>query len=324
MNPDDTPHAADLDDADGEALVLEPVDARDFDALLRDHMQPVTDAVPTPLPGWNRSCRDEGGGLGLAPGWFTIIAGKPGSGKSILAINTAVSALRAGRNVCFLSYEMSRHQLLTRALAIASGCDVERLERGGLFREDTYREAVQCFRALQGGLFLLDRPDRSIGGMIRILRRAVDEGCVLLIVDYAQLVGRRETPGIYERTQLVSGALQGVAFESRATVLALSQFNRGSLVERATEPGPEGLKGGSLDEDADQVVMLDYSKYERTMTGAVTNVVVGKNRHGPTPRIPVVWDYRSLRITEQVTAATEPAPSRLPLGAQPKRGGMYA
>ena len=58
-------------------------------------LDPV-DAVPTPLPGWNNHCRDEGGGVGIARGWHVVVAGNTGLGKSLLSLNLAAGAIKHG------------------------------------------------------------------------------------------------------------------------------------------------------------------------------------------------------------------------------------
>lgn len=284
------------------AIGFDHVDSVLLSLLRREQIKPVEPGtvVPTPLPSWNRACRDEGAGMGLAPGWFVVIAGKPGAGKSLMALNLLISAIRAGHVAACLSYEMSQGQLLTRALAIQSGCDVKRLERGPGFNEVTFDEAVQTwFHHTKGGLLIADRPERSIQGMQDYLHEAIETyGATFTLVDYVGLVGRQEYPGIFERTQAVSGVLQHVAHDTKTTVCGLSQFNRTTLNNKAEEPGPEGVKGGSLDEDADQVVTLSL-KQERTLEGAKTSVTLGKNRHGPLVTIPVEWSYSSLRVRER-------------------------
>ena len=84
-----------------------------LDALLERKQAPV-DAVPTPIPAWNRVCHDEGGGLGLARGWNVTVAGNTGHGKSLLALNIGASAIRHGERVAFHSIEMSLMQLTTQ------------------------------------------------------------------------------------------------------------------------------------------------------------------------------------------------------------------
>ncbi len=286
--------------ADAPMVALELVNWIDLEVMRREHAKPVTDTVPTSLPTWNAACRGEGGGLGLAKGWQVVVAGKPGAGKSALALNVTLAAMRDKRSVMFYSLEMSRAQLVTRFIGIATGCDLRRIERGAQFDAGTFESAMYAIRdaGLLGRLTLCDRPPRSMAGLTVALRQAADEGCSLAVVDYVQLIGRAEYPGMFERTQAVSGRLQELAFETGLTVLALSQMNRGALTQKTEEPGIEALKGGSLDEDADQVLLLDFSNFNRTPTGATTNLLVAKNRHGPQPKIPVAWDYRTLRVQE--------------------------
>ncbi len=280
--------------------MLDPVTWSDLEALRLDHAKPVADTVSTPFPTWNTACRGEGGGMGLAPGWLVVGAGKPGAGKTLLALNAAYSAMRQGCSVLYYSLEMSKPQLVTRFVAVGSGCDVRRIERGMHFSATTFEEAMRALDAakLLGRLFLCDRPPRTTTGLAEALREGADSGCRLAVVDYVGLVGRQEYPAIFERTQAVSGLLQQLAFETNLTILALSQLNRGALAQRSEEPGIEALKGGSLDEDADQVLLLDYSQFVRTPTGATTNVLLAKNRHGPLAKIPVSWDYHTLRAHE--------------------------
>ena len=88
------------------------------------------DAIPTPLPTWNKHCRDAGGGIGLALGWHVTVAASTGSGKSLMAINMGAEALRRGEPVGFLSLEMSLGQLTTRLYAALTDTPVQRIEDG--------------------------------------------------------------------------------------------------------------------------------------------------------------------------------------------------
>jgi replicative DNA helicase len=101
----------------------------------------------------------------------------------------------------------------------------------------------------------------------------------------------------------VSNAVRQLAVDLNVVSIGLSQYNRETGKENAS-PRPQGLMGGSpLENDADQVALLDHSKFKRTPTGAATDILIGKNRHGPQTRIPVAWDYTSLRFNESTTGA---------------------
>src|SRR5687767_5740853 len=152
---------------DETTVMLEPITFSDFQGMMLDHARPITDTLPTPLPTWNAACRGEGGGLGLAPGWLVIAAGKPGAGKSALALNAARASMQAKRRVMYHSLEMSRAQLLTRFVSVATGCDLRRIERGAHYDSATFLEALTTMDAagVFGRLLLCDRPPRTTGGL---------------------------------------------------------------------------------------------------------------------------------------------------------------
>ena len=102
-----------------------------------------------------------------------------------------------------------------------------------------------------------------------------------------------------ENTMQVSHAVRQLAVDLRVVMIGLSQLNRETVKGRTT-PQPQGLMGGSpLENDADQVVLLNHAKYKRTPTGATTELLVAKNRHGPQVRVPVVWDYGTLKLRQE-------------------------
>jgi replicative DNA helicase len=297
LPPEDDHHAADV-----HGKIEDLTWTFDIVELARKHEQPVTDAIPTPFAAWSQACRMDGGGVGLAPSWHITMAGASGSGKSALALNLACCAIRAGIPALYLSYEMSRPQLVTRFLGIFSGCDIMHLERGKQFQRSTFMEAAECWRnGAKANLFIVERPARTVAGMLALLTDAVETfGCKLLIVDYVQLVGLTDHDDIFGRTQRVSATLQETAQRMNVTTVGLSQFNRSQSFNRKEEPVNEGLAGGSaLENDSDQVVLLDHSKYERLdPVTAKARLLLSKNRHGPTVRIPVKWDYRNLRVSD--------------------------
>jgi KaiC/GvpD/RAD55 family RecA-like ATPase len=272
--------------------------------LIRDAQKPV-EAVPTPLPSWNAVCRDEGGGIGLARGWHSVAAASTGHGKSLFALNVGASAIRHGERVCFVSLEMSEVQLLTRLLAIHSGIPVNALERGRRFDEAQARAAAA----------MLDRTHDETGGCLYVNRAPISRlediltsiryqhevhGCRFFVVDYLQLAWTGDATSLFENVQQVSHRVRQLVVELNVISLGLSQFNR-ETSKQLTAPTPQGLLGGSaLENDSDQVILLDHSKYKRiTPTRATVDVLVGKNRHGPQTRIPVVWDFTTLRLFEE-------------------------
>lgn len=279
----------------------------DVEEGAREHAKPVTNAVPTCLPKWTRACRDEGGGKGLAPGWYITVSGQTGQGKSLFAVNLAAEAMRHGKHVAYLSYEMSRKQTFTRFLAIASGANVRRLEPGEDFDPKTWTEAGQVFRdQLVGPLYIADEPGETVSELHDTLEHAYDEGADLVIVDYIQIACEGENGGLYDQMRAVTHLLRRYARTKKVVVVGISQPNRAqSFGNRKESPVAEGLAGGSsIENNSNQVLLLDGSTYQRATDGvtATTHVLLKKNRHGPQLTIPVKWDYRTLRIHESNSA----------------------
>lgn len=274
-------------------------------AHLRKQEFPV-EAVPTPLPAWNRHCRDAGGGVGLALGWHVTVAANTGAGKSLLALNLAAHAMGQGHSVGFLSLEMGREQLATRLLAILTATPVRDLERGEAFdraRADETAGKVAELREETGARFLVtDEQVYHPDDVLQYLERFVELEARLIVVDYLQLLAARDADSLFSSVSNVSAYIREFARARNVVTVGLSQFNRPTSAAKKERPTVQGLMGSSsLENDSDQVLLLDHSRYERDASEdniARTWAILGKNRHGSSGEIPVEWDYRTLRIRQ--------------------------
>jgi len=272
-----------------------------------DQQKPIS-AIPTHLEGWNRHCRDAGGGVGLAHGWHIILAGATGHGKTLLALNLAASALRAGHSVGYISLEMSQEQLQTRVYAILSGVPVENLERGG-FDGETWKTAQGRLLDLQDdGLPVLLTNTGPIRNIYQITEQMHDlmwdelAPTRCFIIDYLQLANTGSEEDVYKTVSEISGQVMMFAHEHNVLTVGLSQLNRSTSSNRHESPIAQGLIGSSsLENDADQVLILDHTRYERDSLNSAlarTWLIVAKNRHGSMGSIPIEWDYKTLRCRE--------------------------
>ena len=272
-----------------------------------DQQKPV-DAVATPLDGWNNHCRDAGGGAGLAFGWHVILAGATGHGKTLMALNLAAHAIKNGHNVGYVSLEMSQEQLQTRLYAILADVPVNKLERGG-FDPLTWQKAQGRIEGMTNGgrpTLLTNRgPVRNIhdirNQMLGLMQDDL-EPVRIFIIDYLQLANTGTDEEVYRAVSAISGEVMQFAHEHKVLTIGLSQLNRSTSANRHDSPLAQGLIGSSsLENDADQVLILDHSRYERCGENdelARTYLILAKNRHGSSGSIPIEWDYRTLRCRE--------------------------
>ena len=123
------------------------------------------------------------------------------------------------------------------------------------------------------------------------------DGVSLVIVDYAQLVSPSgSSRAVWEAMGKVSAGLQYAAKKHEVAVIAVSQLNRG---DTNSEPDLENLSNSSrFAHDANQVLLLDWSKAEKQGRRQLTRLLLKKNRHGPQVKIPIEIDFRSMRISE--------------------------
>lgn len=276
-----------------------------LDSFEERQLAPV-EAIPTPLPTWNRHCGDDGGREGVARGWFVTIGGNPGFGKSLFALNVAATAFKAAESIGFVSLEMSPQQLAARFYAIATNTDIRELEKGGKFSADGFRRVRDKVQRMTASAMMADffvaEQLYGVGEILRAMDAMRTATCRIFVVDYMQLAGAGSEDDIYQQVTEVATSLRRFAHENHCTVIGLSQFNRRTSADYSQTPRCQGLHGGMpLEANSDQVVLLDHSRYERDSLNerlARTWVRIDKNRHGGQGDIPVLWDYRTLRVRE--------------------------
>ena len=240
----------------------------------------------------------------LKPGDLVLLAARPSMGKTTFAINVATHIARH-HPVLFFSLEMGREQIALKVLA--SELDVTY----GELQEDTALEWMRHPTGDKGellkNLYIYD----SISGSLASLKAAVFDAISfgktpgLVVVDYIQLMGLGSTEGERDSSRereisVVSRGLKLLAKEIKAPILALSQLNR-NVEQRANKrPVLSDLRdSGSLEQDADMVLFLFREEYYRK--GAVpglTDVLVLKNRMGPTGTASIYLDAEKSRFYE--------------------------
>src|SRR5438445_6900972 len=168
--------------------------------------------------------------LGLQPSALTIVAARPGSGKSSFALGAALHcALDAKKPVLFFSMEMGHLELTKRLLAAEAQIDARKLSTGRLSEHEWPKLNQAVGRLAEAPFFIDDNPHCTVMEMRAKARRtkAKHGDLGLVVVDYLQLMAtpRRAESRQVEVSELSRG-LKILARELDAPVMTLSQLNR--------------------------------------------------------------------------------------------------
>ena len=260
---------------------------------------------------------------GLHNSDLLILAGRPSMGKTALATNIAFHAAKTFREeideignkvvvdggaVGFFSLEMSAEQLAARILSEEAGISSDKMRKGQISDRD-FDQLAHTMRELQNArIFIDDTPALTISALrTRARRLKRQHGLGLIVIDYLQLLssaGPRSDNRVQEVSEITRG-LKTLAKELEVPVLALSQLSR--QVEQRDDKRPQLAdlrESGSIEQDADVVMFIFREEYyhsrreprEGTPEHAnwqtegekfhnVAEVIVAKQRHGPTGRV---------------------------------------
>lgn len=225
---------------------------------------------------------------------LVVLAGRPSSGKSGLALNLAENAADTGAIVGFFSLEMSREQLTDRLLSSKSRVDAQRLRVGSLTREEWSHLAAARAQLDDLPLYIDDTAGLTILQLRAKARRlaASMKGLDLIVVDYLQLMRVNKPESRLQEVSQISRDLKALAKEMSVPVLALAQLSRAPDQRADHRPILSDLReSGTIENDADVVAFIyREEQYNRTEENAGTaEVIVAKQRNGPTGTVKLAF-----------------------------------
>lgn len=228
----------------------------------------------------------------IRPGEVVVIAARPGAGKTALALALAVHAAREGIASAFFSLEMHRAELLDRLLASRTEYPVGRLRSGSLRPED-FPDLVAAGEPLSKLPLAIFDGAQTLGTILsRIRREKAIRGIGLVVLDYLGLIP--PDPGSraprWEQFANISRTLKLTALEMQTVLVSCVQLNRDA---DGREPTLGNLRdSGSIEQDADRVLLLHRTRPESNEV----QVIIAKNRHGPTGRATLHFDGAHVRF----------------------------
>lgn len=234
---------------------------------------------------------------GLHEQEFTIVAARPGIGKTSFALNIAENISKKGVYTYFVSLEMSKLQVGNRMIASNSSIDSHKLRKGWLDDEDWQKIALSATE-LADLKILLDAESKTIQEIeTRAIELKETKNMGLIIVDYLQLLKSKEKFNIREQEVAdISRKLKLLSRDLCIPVIALCQLNRET--EKRKRPALSDLReSGSLEQDADNVIFLHVDEEEKIKQYIMDiQVIVAKQRNGPTGEIQLKFNKKAMKF----------------------------
>jgi replicative DNA helicase len=280
--------------------------------------------------------RLDGKTAGLHDGELTIVAARPGMGKTSFVLNIAVNVasprtiadaptdsddVRVGEareepgvGVAVFSLEMPREQLASRMVCAEGRVDVGKMRQGFLQDRDWNNLTQAASFLYRLPIWIDDTPSLGVLELRAKVRRLLAEydrpgpdggrgrRLGLVIIDYLQLMSG--SPNASSREQEISEISRGLkrlSKELRVPVIALSQLNRAVETRGAKDKRPQLSdlrESGAIEQDADNIVFIYRDDYYEADAEArgIAELIVAKQRNGPTGKVKVRFNAAYTRF----------------------------
>ncbi len=248
---------------------------------------------------------------GFHPGEFVIIAGRPSMGKSSLILSMAAKIAAGPPRVpcAVFSLEMSREQCATNILCGFAKVPVQELRRRQGLAKEYRRRLIDAAGQLEDLPLIIDDSvslsPAQLRSRARRLKSRYDIGAIF--IDYLQLMqGNSRFENRQQEVAEISRGLKLLAKELSIPIIAGSQISREAEAGKDQRPRLSHLReSGAIEQDADVVLLLyrdEYYNREKTKEPGVAEVIVAKQRNGPTGTIKLAF-LKEYTLFENHTSA---------------------
>jgi replicative DNA helicase len=246
---------------------------------------------------------------GFEPGTLSILAARPSMGKTALGLEIARRNAMRKHPTAFFSLEMTSSEVAMRLLCMEAKVNSQRVRAGYASGNDFERLGGAKAKLDLWPLYVDDSaqlPPIQIRNRCRQICQKIKRDLDLIVVDYLQLMTPDRLRDREEREVAdISAALKILARDFKCPVIALSQLNREAEHRTGNNHRPrlsDLRESGALEQDADAVMFLYRENVYRKEPGNenVAEVIVAKNRNGPTGTVKLTWIPEHTRFENYV------------------------
>lgn len=243
---------------------------------------------------------------GLQKSDLIIIAGRPSTGKTALALNIALNIVKNYKlPVLFFSLEMSKEQIMYRLLAMETNINQLRLKTGSLYQHDWLKLTKVIKILAKFPFFIDDTFDLSITDIRSKIKTIIFEQhqIGLVIIDYIQLMqnSKLKIENRVQELSQITRSLKTLAREFNVPIIGLSQLSRNVETRIDKKPILSDLReSGSIEQDADLVLLLHQNQSQSSQISnknkQIIELIIAKHRNGPIGTVKVGFDEQKTKF----------------------------
>ncbi len=242
----------------------------------------------------------------ITKGWkggeFIIIGARPGMGKTAIATQFTLNALRSGYHVLSINMEMIAEQSMMRIISSQTGISTDDLALGNVSEEQFEKIGHIVGEMSDLNLWYSNATSQNIYTIASMARRQHRLGKLdMLVVDYLQLIeADNKSDNLYTAVGNISRMLKILSNDLNIPVITLAQLSRSLEQRQDKRPLLSDLRdSGKIEADADMVIFLYRDEYYRPDDSARPNImeaIVAKNRNGNTGTADLYWRGKTTSV----------------------------
>lgn len=242
---------------------------------------------------------------GLQPSDLILIAGRPSTGKTALAMAIVQQvALKTNMPIAFFSLEMPKQSLVLRMLSSLGLIDQQKVRSGQLENDDWQRLIEFMPQLAEAKILIDDTPSLTPTELRSRARRLTSEHgqLALIVIDYLQLM-HAPNSGTNRNLEIsdISRNLKALAKELNVPVIALSQLNRNLEQRPNKRPLMSDLRDScAIEQDADLILFVyrDEVYHEDSPDKGIAEIIIGKQRNGPIGSVRLRFESEYVRFCD--------------------------
>ena len=211
-----------------------------------------------------------------------LLAGRPGMGKTSLALSIAVSLGYQEKETGFLSIEMDKEQFADKMLSAESNVNSMIFYARQSINRDGMRAIDNAAQSLATLPIHIDDSECGLEDVKRKCRKLKKIGCEIIFIDQLSQISYERGLKAYHGISKNCTEIKQLTKELRIPIVLLCQLNRNVESRDNKRPNLGDLaETGRLEQDADMILFLYRDGYyDENVDESCTEIILAKNRQG--------------------------------------------